>query len=106
MSAGTWSSREGDWSNHASCLDKDPELFFPVGETGRAILQMQEARIVCAGCPVQTACLTFALKTNVQYGVWGGTGPQERARLKRRIEIVGTKTRVVVSDKVVRVPAN
>ena len=35
-----------DWRSRAACLDKDPELFFPVGNTGPALLQIEEAKTV------------------------------------------------------------
>jgi WhiB family transcriptional regulator, redox-sensing transcriptional regulator len=28
----------------AACLDEDPELFFPIGNTGPALLQIEEAK--------------------------------------------------------------
>ena len=39
-----------DWRSRAACLDKDPELFFPVGNTGPALLQIEEAKTVCRSC--------------------------------------------------------
>ena len=41
-----------DWRHHAACRDVDPELFFPIGNTGPAILQIDEAKKVCQRCNV------------------------------------------------------
>ena len=65
-----------DWRAKAACRDKDPELFFPVGNT--------EAKAVCRTCKVIDACLKCALDTNQDYGVWGGLSEDERRALKRR----------------------
>lgn len=42
-----------------------------------------QAKKQCAGCPVLTACLQYALDNREEHGVWGGTSPQDRARLMR-----------------------
>lgn len=74
-----------DWRQRAACRDEDPDLFFPVGTTGPALLQIEEARSVCQRrCPVMETCLTWALKTGQEHGVWGGTDPEERRQMKRR----------------------
>jgi hypothetical protein len=50
-----------DWRHHSACLDEDPELFFPIGSTGPAISQVEEAKVVCRRCDVREQCLTWAL---------------------------------------------
>lgn len=73
----------GEWRN-AACLDEDPELFFPVGNTGPAVLQAEEAKQVCRRCEVREKCLEWALEAGHDHGVWGGMSEDERRSLKRR----------------------
>ena len=56
----------------------DPELFFPVGNTGPALAQIDRAKQVCAGCAVRVPCLEWALASGQDAGVWGGTTEDER----------------------------
>ena len=72
-----------DWRGVASCRDTDPDLFFPIGTTGPALEQIEAAKIVCLACPAQEPCLEFALATNQESGVWGGTSEDERRKLRR-----------------------
>ncbi|NED11333.1 MULTISPECIES: WhiB family transcriptional regulator [unclassified Streptomyces] len=73
-----------NWRMHAACRDEDPDLFFPIGSTGPALVQAEEAKAVCRRCPVQEECLRWALENNQDSGVWGGLGENERRALKRR----------------------
>src|SRR6478735_1139366 len=51
-----------DWRHEAACRDEDPELFFPIGNTGPALSQIDEAKTVCRRCPVVEPCLQWALE--------------------------------------------
>jgi WhiB family redox-sensing transcriptional regulator len=73
-----------DWRDLASCRDTDPDLFFPVGTTGPAIEQIENAKAVCRQCEVQSLCLEYALSTNQDSGVWGGTSEEERRKLRKQ----------------------
>ncbi len=72
-----------DWRSLAACIEEDPELFFPVGSTGPAVEQAEEAKRVCSRCDVREPCLEFAIATNQDAGVWGGLTEDERRTLKR-----------------------
>ncbi|MBQ0867389.1 WhiB family transcriptional regulator [Streptomyces sp. RK75] len=67
-----------------ACADEDPELFFPIGNTGPALLQIEEAQSVCRRCPVLERCASWALETGEAHGVWGGMSEDDRRRIKRR----------------------
>ncbi|MCW2645235.1 MAG: WhiB family transcriptional regulator [Pseudonocardiales bacterium] len=73
-----------DWRHRAICRDEDPELFFPIGNTGPALLQIEQAKGVCRRCPVMQDCLAWALESGQDAGVWGGLSEDERRALKRR----------------------
>jgi WhiB family transcriptional regulator, redox-sensing transcriptional regulator len=72
-----------DWLDRARCLDQDPELFFPIGTTGLALDQIEDAKAVCLRCEVRTQCLAWALETAQDAGVWGGTSEEERRIIRR-----------------------
>ncbi len=71
------------WRAASSCRDTDPDLFFPVGTTGPALDQIAAAKAVCDACDAKEPCLEFALTTNQDSGVWGGTSEEERRKLRR-----------------------
>lgn len=74
-----------DWRARAACLNTDPELFFPVGNTGTAVQQIEEAKAVCRDCSVSFECLKFAMDTNQDYGVWGCMSEDDRRRFRQHI---------------------
>lgn len=61
------------WTDKALCHGADPELFFN-GE------HYPEAKKICQWCPVIDDCLQAGLP--MPYGVWGGTGPAEREKIR------------------------
>jgi len=61
-----------------ACAGADPEIFFPT--TGGTT---DEAKAICRACPHRNPCLDWALETQQQFGVWGETSPDERARILR-----------------------
>lgn len=72
------------WRSRSLCRDSNPDLFFPVGATGTALEQIEAAKEICGACPVTRECLEFALETNQEAGVWGGTTEEERRALRKQ----------------------
>jgi WhiB family redox-sensing transcriptional regulator len=72
------------WHERAGCLGQDPDLFFPVGTSGPALIQIDEAKAVCGRCPVVRQCLDWALRAGQVDGIWGGTTESERRAVSRR----------------------
>lgn len=67
-----------DWVGQGNCRDKSPSLFFPSDGVG-----VEAARGVCADCPVRTPCLEYALATDAEHGVWGGTSERQRRKIAK-----------------------
>lgn len=72
------------WRSAARCSEMDTTMFFPIGVTGSAEMQIQTAKAICTSCPVEDKCLEYAINTNQEYGIWGGKDEEER-RIIRRI---------------------
>jgi len=73
----------GDWRSLGACRHEDPELFFPIVPTGPGLQQVSRAKAICARCPVRAECLSFAIETVQDHGVWGGTSEEERRAMRR-----------------------
>ena len=84
------SGQRADWRHEAACAGRDPELFFPDSAAPAAArAQIAAAKQVCRRCPVTMTCLSWALASGQQAGIWGGTTEQERHRLSRRLRASG-----------------
>ena len=71
----------GQWRSAAACRSADPDLFFPISDSGPAVEQAVTAKAICATCRVRRECLAFALRTGQIHGIWGGTTEHERTGL-------------------------
>ena len=67
------------WRTKAACHGLDPQAFYP--ETDE---EAETAKQVCAVCPVQGACLEYALARREKEGVWGGCTERDRRRIIRQ----------------------
>ena len=70
------------WMAEGRCWHLSPEIFFPRDGTG-----VEVARRICAGCPVRSSCLEYAMENHTDRGVWGGTSERHRRRLARSFRI-------------------
>lgn len=75
--------REARWKLDGLCNEYDADLMWPVGTTGPAEAQIQQAKAVCAQCPIAARCLEFANQNHEYYGIWGGLTEEERRELRR-----------------------
>ena len=66
------------------CATEDPDLWFPEFDerTADYAHQADEAKEICAVCPIKSECLDYAL-TYEEYGIWGGATPSERRQIRK-----------------------
>lgn len=67
-----------NWFAAAACRGMNPELFHP--ERGEDV---NDAKRVCADCPVAVDCLEYALGRGIKFGIWGGKSERERRKIRR-----------------------
>lgn len=78
-----------DLRGEGLCKNEDSEKFFPPGEQhlkprDSEVIYIEDAKIVCRKCPVREECLTYALDTRQEWGIWGGLTSAERKVITRR----------------------
>ena len=72
------------WQDAAACRYAPLDLFFgPEGEQWHEKEAREAAaKTVCARYPVRAACLDDAVTNGIRFGVFGGTGEDERQALR------------------------
>jgi WhiB family redox-sensing transcriptional regulator len=68
-----------NWRQRSACRGLDPEIFYPATDE-----EADEAKAICAICPVRQMCLEHALAAREREGVWGGLTERERRRVIRQ----------------------
>ncbi len=78
-----------NWSDHGSCREADPLLFFhPQNERGSARKRRERAaKVICMQCPVRMECADYAVRARESYGVWGGLSEEDRERIYSRLDV-------------------
>jgi WhiB family redox-sensing transcriptional regulator len=66
-----------DFYKYAACKNQGIEKFFP-GRGKSSVIK--KAINICNFCPVQYECFEYAMKTQTEDGVWGGSTPEERTK--------------------------
>ena len=72
------------WRSAAACKGKPTSLFFSE-VAGNPATTVAKAKDICSECPVMGPCLDFALRLEVDDGVFGGTTANERRVLGREM---------------------
>lgn len=69
-----------DWRFDAACATtSNPDDWY-----SEDTLMLGRLQTICARCPVRSECLEYAVKNEPDWGVWAGTTPQQRRRLRDR----------------------
>lgn len=72
---------EVKWQHRAACRGPNQIIFFPPPRLERRSEKRQRearAKEICNECPVQSACLDYAIQIREQHGIWGGSTENER----------------------------
>jgi len=64
------------------CKTVDPDLFFPDDYLNKE--QIEQVKAICNDCWIKDKCLSFAMDNKEREGIWGGTTPADRKRLRRK----------------------
>ena len=66
------------WTERSAC-GPDDDMYPADGDRAG----VATAKAVCDACPVIDSCLSIAMARREKFGIWGGTTPDERAKMIR-----------------------
>ena len=80
-----------DWMNNEARNCAIPDEFSPeeIGAIAdqwfpTELGEIQYAKRLCKGCPVQTQCFQYAYEDSTILGIWGGTSTAQRIKLRNQ----------------------
>jgi WhiB family transcriptional regulator, redox-sensing transcriptional regulator len=87
-----------DWQKRAHCRGVGVEYYFgdDAEQPTMSIKAVRRASKLCEVCPVYVECLTWALTTREEYGVWAGTSGRMRRRIFKLVDNGDTTVAEVV----------
>lgn len=63
-----------------------PDLYFPdLDQDISPLATLRLAKTMCGECPIRVQCLNYAVANEEGHGVWGGTTPKERSKIRRAL---------------------
>lgn len=65
-----------------ACAQTDPDLWFP-----EVAVPATQAKALCNECPVMKECQSFAVWHYQMHGIWGGTNPDTRKKIRLQLGI-------------------
>lgn len=94
---------------NAACAQlNDPDYFFPEGKAEEAE-RLPNLRRICGGCIERKECLAYAIKEEIQHGIWGGKTPSERGqnlkrdqKMERQKRIIKLRDQGISTDEIAR----
>lgn len=72
------------WQVKAACRGPQAAVFFPPSHFERKsekLRREEQAKGICATCPVRQPCLEYAIRIREPHGIWGGLSESERRTL-------------------------
>lgn len=89
-----------DWQQDAHCRGVGVSYYFGDDDEQptMSIRQVRAASKLCDVCPVYVECLTWALATREEYGVWAGTSGRVRRRIFKMLDTGEVSVPEVVED--------
>lgn len=72
--------------NYVGC-SQSPDDWFASGINGYqdSYQHLQIAKDICNMCPLKTLCMAYAIEEREPYGVYGGTTPGERRKIREAL---------------------
>lgn len=77
-------SKPTPWMRDALCaIHPNPDMWFPTDSSSNTRTNAIIAKSICGDCTVNPQCLHMALRDDTLDGIWAGTTPHQRTKLRK-----------------------